>query len=167
MPGDRVRASDGRWMSVESVRETGQTEIVYNFRVSEWHTYFVGDPAWGFDVWVHSVNMAGDIGKGKKLGKNPRNPDPLQQEEEIIKEQERRRKQGRKDRREAEESGKDREPKKGKAPIDDIGRSRGNAKKDLERHRREQTRMIDTWLSDTKTIHFIVPQSTQRSLAVT
>jgi RHS repeat-associated protein len=61
MPGDRVRTSDGRWAVVEAVRETGQTEIVYNFRVAEWHTYFVGDPDWGFDVWVHNVNKAEDV----------------------------------------------------------------------------------------------------------
>lgn len=32
---------------------------VYNFRVEEWHTYFVGDPiTWGFDVWVHNTHVA-------------------------------------------------------------------------------------------------------------
>jgi hypothetical protein len=29
---------------------------VYNLRVADHHTYFVGDEGWGFDVWVHNAN---------------------------------------------------------------------------------------------------------------
>ena len=28
---------------------------VYNFRVAEWHTYFVGAIEWGFSVWAHNL----------------------------------------------------------------------------------------------------------------
>jgi len=40
---------------VENVFETGDTETVYNFRVADWHTYFVGDKDWDFEVWVHNA----------------------------------------------------------------------------------------------------------------
>jgi hypothetical protein len=29
---------------------------VYNLRVADFHTYFVGSSLWGFDVWVHNAN---------------------------------------------------------------------------------------------------------------
>ena len=41
--GDRMLGEDGRWLAVEGVRDTGEYEAVYNFRVAEYHTYFVGD----------------------------------------------------------------------------------------------------------------------------
>ncbi len=34
----------------------GAVAPVYNFQVSDFHTYYVGSPAWGFDVWVHNNN---------------------------------------------------------------------------------------------------------------
>jgi hypothetical protein len=36
------------------VRGTGREEAVYNCRVAEWHTYFVGCAAWGFSLWAHN-----------------------------------------------------------------------------------------------------------------
>ena len=27
---------------------------MYNFRIADYHTYFVGGAAWGFDVWAHN-----------------------------------------------------------------------------------------------------------------
>lgn len=29
--------------------------VVYNMRVEEYHTYFVGSAEWGFSVWVHNA----------------------------------------------------------------------------------------------------------------
>lgn len=52
-PGDAVRLVDG-WGLVESVADTGRLEFVYNCRVADYHTYFVGDEEWGFAVWVHN-----------------------------------------------------------------------------------------------------------------
>jgi hypothetical protein len=36
------------------VRDTGREEAVYNCRVAEYHTYFVGDDEWGFSLWAHN-----------------------------------------------------------------------------------------------------------------
>jgi hypothetical protein len=52
--GDALRSHDGQWLAVESVRDTGREEAVYNCRVAEYHTYFVGDQQWGFSVWAHN-----------------------------------------------------------------------------------------------------------------
>ena len=52
--GDALRSHDGQWLAVEDVRDTGREEVVYNGRVAEYHTYFVGDEGWGFSVWAHN-----------------------------------------------------------------------------------------------------------------
>jgi len=52
--GDALRSHDGHWLAVEAVRDTGREEVVYNCRVAEYHTYFVGDEQWGFSVWAHN-----------------------------------------------------------------------------------------------------------------
>ncbi|MEZ5942482.1 MAG: cadherin domain-containing protein [Planctomycetaceae bacterium] len=41
------------WLDVESNAPTGEFTTVYNFRVANWHTYFVGDDEWG--LWVHNA----------------------------------------------------------------------------------------------------------------
>ncbi len=51
--GDRLIGRDGETVEVEEVLDTGQYETVYNFRVAEHHTYFVGGDGWGF-LWAHS-----------------------------------------------------------------------------------------------------------------
>ena len=46
--GDTIR-TDGGWVTVEEVFDTGCYETVYNLRVAEFHTYFVGEgwePDW-------------------------------------------------------------------------------------------------------------------------
>jgi len=40
---------------VESVTEGEGLAPVYNLRVAEHHTYFVGSRDWGFSVWAHNV----------------------------------------------------------------------------------------------------------------
>jgi hypothetical protein len=45
-PGDAVRLVDG-WGLVEAVADTGRLEFVYNCRVADYHTYFVGSEEWG------------------------------------------------------------------------------------------------------------------------
>jgi hypothetical protein len=52
--GDALRSHDGQWLAVEGVRNTGRAEVVYNCRVAEYHTYFVGCAAWGFSLWAHN-----------------------------------------------------------------------------------------------------------------
>ncbi len=52
--GDLLIGRDGDCVEVEEVFDTGQYETVYNFRVAEHHTYFVGGDEWGFTVWAHN-----------------------------------------------------------------------------------------------------------------
>ncbi|VTS06511.1 polymorphic toxin-type HINT domain-containing protein [Tuwongella immobilis] len=54
-PGHQLRTLDGSSIDVESLAETGQWQPVYNLRVADWHTYFVGDDEWGFAVWAHNA----------------------------------------------------------------------------------------------------------------
>jgi hypothetical protein len=46
---------------VRGLSETARYEKVYNLRVADYHTYFVGDADWGFAVWAH--NACGAFGK--------------------------------------------------------------------------------------------------------
>ncbi len=54
-PGDRLRSHDGRMVTVEEVCDGGHEEVVYNCRVADWHTYFVGAEDWGFTAWAHNI----------------------------------------------------------------------------------------------------------------
>ncbi len=60
-PGDLLIGAAGNKIAVESIVPTGETKPVFNIRVSQDHTYFVGDDDWGCSIWVHnqySVNKA-------------------------------------------------------------------------------------------------------------
>ena len=46
--GDEIRTKDG-WVTIEEIRDTGLYETVYNVRVADFHTYFVGGE--GCAVW--------------------------------------------------------------------------------------------------------------------
>ncbi len=53
--GERIRGEKaGEWLTVEAVTCSGEVTTVYNFRVADYHTYFVGCQEWGFDVWAHN-----------------------------------------------------------------------------------------------------------------
>jgi hypothetical protein len=52
--GDLLQTDDKRLLPVEGVADSGRFETVYNFRVAEFHTYFVGCAEWGFTVWAHN-----------------------------------------------------------------------------------------------------------------
>jgi intein/homing endonuclease len=52
--GDLLLCEDGTWVPVEDLFDTGEWETVYNVRVKEFHTYFVGNEEWGFSVWAHN-----------------------------------------------------------------------------------------------------------------
>ncbi len=45
-------------MAVASVCSTEAVTTVYNLRVADHHTYFVGGNEWGWDVWVHNAYKA-------------------------------------------------------------------------------------------------------------
>ena len=61
--GELLLSQDGRWLAVEAVRDTGEYETVYNLRVADYHTYFVGSEEWGFSVWAHNQCMPRDVAK--------------------------------------------------------------------------------------------------------
>jgi hypothetical protein len=54
--GDLLLSHDGRLVAVAEVRDTGEYETVYNLRVTDYHTYFVGSEEWGFSVWAHNAS---------------------------------------------------------------------------------------------------------------
>ena len=60
---------DGRWLPVEDVLDTGEYETVYNMRVADHHTYFVGMEAWGFGVWAHNTCERTGSGKNEPHGR--------------------------------------------------------------------------------------------------
>ena len=53
--GDQLISHDGRLMAIDAVRVTGQIAKVYNLRVADYHTYFVGCDEWGWSVWAHNA----------------------------------------------------------------------------------------------------------------
>jgi hypothetical protein len=52
--GDRIRLQED-WAVVEDLCDAGETVEVYNFRVADYHTYFVAGDDWGFSVWAHNT----------------------------------------------------------------------------------------------------------------
>jgi hypothetical protein len=69
-PGDLLRSDDGEWIAVEDICDSGVDEPVYNVRIAEYHTYFVGCPEWRFSVWAHNSCLGDDMRKaGVSKGK--------------------------------------------------------------------------------------------------
>jgi hypothetical protein len=54
--GEQLVGHDGKLVQIESIGSTGEVTTVYNLRVADFHTYFVGGGLWGFDVWVHNAS---------------------------------------------------------------------------------------------------------------
>ena len=54
--GDRVLCLDGSTVGVEGVRDAGAWVPVYNLRVADHHTYFVGTQEWEFAAWAHNLS---------------------------------------------------------------------------------------------------------------
>ncbi len=52
--GEKLLTESGAWVTVEAVEDTGEWATVYNLRVADFHTYFVGCDEWGFSVWAHN-----------------------------------------------------------------------------------------------------------------
>jgi hypothetical protein len=53
--GDLLATKDEQWIAVEDLLDTGEFEAVYNLRVADHHTYFVGGWDWEFCVWAHNT----------------------------------------------------------------------------------------------------------------
>jgi hypothetical protein len=60
-PGDEFSTSDGNWIVVERIEEAGKWATVYNLRVADFHTYFLGHCNWDFSVWAHNTYRVGSI----------------------------------------------------------------------------------------------------------
>jgi YD repeat-containing protein len=58
--GEQLLGHDGKLVQIESIGSTGEVTTVYNLRVADFHTYFVGGGLWGFDVWVHNASYVPD-----------------------------------------------------------------------------------------------------------
>jgi Pretoxin HINT domain len=52
--GDKLTCQDGSTVTIEGLRQTDQWQPVYNLRIADYHTYFVGDDSWGWAVWAHN-----------------------------------------------------------------------------------------------------------------
>jgi hypothetical protein len=59
--GDLLLGDAGQWLTVDEVTETDELATLYNVRVADYHTYFVGDDDWGFGVWAHNVCKVSDV----------------------------------------------------------------------------------------------------------
>jgi hypothetical protein len=61
-------------LAVQGVAPSGALETLYNWRVQDFHTCFVGPEEWGFSVWAHNsdgcVHRVGG-GDEKNLGLKP------------------------------------------------------------------------------------------------
>ena len=53
--GQLLLSHDGRLTPIESIADTRSVETVYNMRVADYHTYFVGCQEWGFSVSAHNT----------------------------------------------------------------------------------------------------------------
>jgi RHS repeat-associated protein len=73
---DRIMSECGQWLVIEEVKETGEYATVYNLRVADFHTYFVGCAEWGFSAWAHNeyrgiqANDMIEAEIGRRLSKN-------------------------------------------------------------------------------------------------
>ncbi|MEM4725183.1 MAG: polymorphic toxin-type HINT domain-containing protein, partial [Candidatus Hadarchaeum sp.] len=76
--GDALRSHDRQWLPVEGIRDTGREEVVYNCRVAEYHTYFVGDESWGFSVWAHNARCGPELLQRNGIDLHPHALDRLQ-----------------------------------------------------------------------------------------
>ena len=53
--GEQLVGHDGKLVQIESIGSTDEVTTVYNLRVADLHTYFVGGTIWGWDVWGHNA----------------------------------------------------------------------------------------------------------------
>jgi hypothetical protein len=70
--GDQLVSHDGRLIQIASVCSTEAVSTVYNLRVADHHTYFVGGSIWGWDVWVHNAKclLRGGLGSDEIRGRS-------------------------------------------------------------------------------------------------
>jgi hypothetical protein len=54
--GDEFLSHDGHWLAVDAIEDLGRIEWVYNLKVADYHTYFVGALKPGMSVWSHNAD---------------------------------------------------------------------------------------------------------------
>jgi hypothetical protein len=59
--GEILLSHDDQLVRVVDVEDTGEYATVYNLRVADYHTYFVGGEDWGFSVWAHNLNCGDTV----------------------------------------------------------------------------------------------------------
>jgi hypothetical protein len=59
---DRLVDSQGGSLAIDAIRVTDRLITVYNLRVADFHTYFVGGKLWKFDAWVHNAGKIDYVG---------------------------------------------------------------------------------------------------------
>lgn len=57
--GDRLATDGSGWVVVDKVVDTGKSEAVFNLRVADHHTFFIGGKSWGFGIWTHNFYDSG------------------------------------------------------------------------------------------------------------
>jgi hypothetical protein len=82
-PGDRLTGHDGQGAIVEEAYDTGETETVYNLRIAEYHTYFVGGSGWGWSAWAHNA-CAKPIGGSRPAHGSPDHNGRMVQEAQRL-----------------------------------------------------------------------------------
>ncbi|MFQ3648932.1 MAG: hypothetical protein SNJ75_01260 [Gemmataceae bacterium] len=84
--GMRLATLGGEWVGVEECYDTGEYETVYNCRVAEYHTSFVGDDTHVLAVWAHNAYDAVQRSKFKEAAVKLISalPQPLRGERRIT-----------------------------------------------------------------------------------
>ena len=60
--GDELSSVDGSWVPIQKVASCAQAAPVYNVRVAEFHTYFVGSQYWAVSLWAHNASPSYTLG---------------------------------------------------------------------------------------------------------
>ena len=61
-PDDMIATASGEWVEVTEVFDTGVYEKVYNLQVADYHTYFVREEGWNFEIWAHNTACFQSLG---------------------------------------------------------------------------------------------------------
>jgi Pretoxin HINT domain len=69
--GDVLLTRDDRLVPVEGIADSGRVETVYNWRIAEYHTYFVSATACAPSVWAHNACNVDSVAarhRGRRIG---------------------------------------------------------------------------------------------------
>jgi hypothetical protein len=53
--GDLLRTRGGQFVAVEGIADSGEVTTVYNWRIADYHTYYVSATPEGASVWAHNA----------------------------------------------------------------------------------------------------------------